>query len=396
MNAFDIGILVVAGLAAFGGWRMGFLARVLSWVGLGAGVYLAVRYLPNIVNFFSVSGSVARVALAVAVLLVFAFVGQGIGLMVGSRLHSVLPFGGFRVFDRLVGALLGVIGVLALVWMLAPSLAAVPGTVSQLTTGSAIARWVSNESGRLGINPPNTLEALRRLVGEEGFPQVFTTFGPSLNTGQPPASAPISASELDAVEASTVKVEGQACGRIQEGSGWAAGNDLVVTNAHVVAGEPAGQTAVLLPDGTRLQATVVLYNPDVDIALLKVQGLGEAPLPIASATSGEEGAVLGHPNGQDPLAVQPAEVADRVTAVGEDLYGTKRISRRVLVLASRLTYGDSGAPLVDAAGQVVGIAFAIAPDKATTAYALDASAELSPLLNEPLTRAVSTQDCVDD
>jgi S1-C subfamily serine protease len=394
VNAFDIGILVAAGLAALGGWRMGFLARVFSWVGLGAGIYFAVRYLPNIVGFFALSGSVARVALAVAVLLVFAFVGQGAGLMVGSKLHSVLPFGGARALDRLVGALLGVAGVLALVWLLAPSLAAVPGGVSQLTTGSTIARWVSNETGRLGLFPPNTLQALRRLVGEDGFPQVFTTFGPSQDAGQPPAGDPLSAPVLAAAEASTVKVEGEACGRLQEGSGWTVEDNLVVTNAHVVAGEPTGSTYVLLPNGARLPATVVLYNPDVDIALLRVAGLGEAPLPVANATSGQTGAVLGHPNGQDGVAVQPAAVANQVTAVGEDLYGTRRTTRHVLVLAARLTYGDSGAPLVNPSGQVVGIAFAIAPDKATTAYALDASAELVPLLNEPHEVAVSTQSCV--
>lgn len=395
MNAFDIGILVVAALAAFGGWRMGFLARVFSWVGLGAGVYLAVRYLPNIVNFFAVSGSVARVALAIAVLLVFAFVGQGLGLMVGSRLHAVLPFGGARALDRLVGALLGVLGVLALVWLLAPSLAAVPGSISRLTTGSVIARWLSNESDSLGLDPPNTLQALRRLVGEDGFPQVFTTFGPSQNAGNPPTGDPLSSAVLASAEDSTVKVEGQACGRLQEGSGWTVDNDLVVTNAHVVAGEPAGATYVLLPDGARLQATVVVYNPDVDLALLDVPGLGEAPLPVESAVSGEQGVVLGHPNGQDALAVQPATVANKVTAVGEDLYGKRRTSRHVLVLAARLTYGDSGAPLVNVAGQVVGIAFAIAPDKATTAYALAASTELAPILAEPHSRAVSTQTCID-
>jgi len=313
---------------------------------------------------------------------------------VGSRLHAVLPFGGVRSLDRLVGALLGVVGVLAIVWLLAPSLAAVPGTISQLTTGSAIARWVSNESRRVGLDPPNTLEALRRLVGEDGFPQVFTTFGPSQDAGQPPSADPLSSGVLSAAEASTVKVEGQACGRIQEGSGWAVSNDLVVTNAHVVAGEPAGSTYVLLPSGDRLPASVVLYNPDVDIALLKVAALGETPLQLASPSSGQRGTVLGHPNGQDSIAVQPATVANQVTAVGEDLYGTHKTTRQVLVLAARLTYGDSGAPLVDKAGRVIGIAFAIAPDRPTTAYALSASAELAPLLSKARATPVTTEACV--
>lgn len=394
MNAFDIAILVVAGLAALGGWRMGFLSRVFSWLGLAGGLYLGVRYLPSAVKWFSVSGSVARIALAVAVLLVAAFVGQALGLMVGSRLRAVLPFGGIRLADRGVGAALGVAGVLAAVWLLAPSLAAVPGKLSELTTGSAIARWVSNESRTLGFQPPDTVQALRQLVGQDGFPQVFTEFGPSQDTGHPPVGDPLAGNVLAAAESSTVKVFGQACGMVQEGSGWAVARNLVVTNAHVVAGEGVGQTEVLLPDGQVKGAVVVLFNPNIDLALLSVPGLGEAPLTIAPASRGQHGAVLGHPNGQDALAVQPASVADKVVAKGEDLYYRHETLRRVLVLAAELAKGDSGAPLVSASGDVVGIAFAIAPDRPTTAYALSTS-ELAQVLQEPHAQAVSTQTCLD-
>jgi S1-C subfamily serine protease len=393
VNAFDIGTITLAALAALGGWRMGFLARVFSWLGMGAGLYVAVRFLPDVVTFFNLSGSVARVALAVAVLLGGAFIGQGLGFMVGSRLHSVLPPGGVRTLDRAVGSLLGVIGIVAVLWLLAPSLAAVPGPVSELTTGSVIARWVTNESRAVGLSPPNTLQALRRLVGENGSPQVFTQFGPSEDAGHPPATDPLGAAVLSAAGASTVKVKGAACGLYQEGSGWAVARDLIVTNAHVVAGEPAGQTSVLLPDGTTRPATVVLYNPDVDLALLNVPGLGEAPLPLGSGSRGQTGAVLGHPNGQDPLAVQPAAIATEVTALGQDLYDTRNTERNVFVLAAKLTYGDSGAPLVDTQGKVVGIAFAIAPDRGTTAYALSTS-ELRPLLAQPHSRAVGTEACL--
>jgi S1-C subfamily serine protease len=394
VNALDIGILVVAGFAMLGGWRLGFFARVFSWVGLGAGIYLAVRFMPNIVNFIGVSGSVTRMVVAVGVLVGGALIGQGVGLMVGSRLHSVLPpFAGVRALDRLVGALVGALGVFAALWLLAPSLAAVPGTVSQLTTGSVITRWLSNETRDYGLTPPNTLQALRRLVSEDGFPQVFDQIVPGQDVGPPPGSVPLAPALVTSVSASTVKVEGEACGRIQEGSGWTVDPGLVVTNAHVVAGEPAGSTSVLLPDGTVKPATVVLYNPDVDLALLSVPGLGEQPLQLGEGSVGEKGAVFGHPNGQDPLDVQPATIAQEVTAVGEDLYGNRSTERRVYVLAAQLTYGDSGAPVVGAGGQVLGIAFAIAPDRPTTAYALSTS-ELRPILLQPHSTAVSTEGCV--
>ncbi|HTT92201.1 MAG TPA: MarP family serine protease [Acidimicrobiales bacterium] len=394
MNALDIGILVVAGFAMLGGWRLGFFGRVFSWLGLGAGLYLAVRFMPNIVSFVGLSGSVARMVLAVGVLVGGALIGQAVGLMVGSRLHAVLPpFAGVRTLDRLVGAVVGALGVFAALWLLAPSLSAVPGTVSQLTTGSVITRWLSNETRSYGLSPPNTLQALRRLVSEDGFPQVFDQIVPGQDVGPPPGSVPLAPSLVTSVSASTVKVEGQACGRIQEGSGWTVGPDLVVTNAHVVAGEPAGSTSVLMPDGTVKPATVVLYNPDVDLSLLSVPGLGEQPLQLGQGSVGDKGAVFGHPNGQDPLAVQPATIAQEVTAVGEDLYDNRSTERKVYVLAAKLTYGDSGAPVVGADGQVLGIAFAIAPDRPTTAYALSTS-ELRPLLSAPHSTAVSTEGCV--
>jgi S1-C subfamily serine protease len=322
-----------------------------------------------------------------------AFVGQAIGMMVGSRLHAVLPFGGVRFIDRVVGALVGAVGVLAALWLLAPSLAAVPGTISRLATGSTITRWLSNETRSYGLNPPDTLQALRRLVSQDGFPQVFNSIVPGQDVGAPPGSIPLSPTLQSSVSASTVKVQGQACGRIQEGSGWTVAPGLVVTNAHVVAGEPAGSTSVLLPDGTTRPATVVLYNPDVDIALLSVPSLGEAPLPVGDGAIGEKGAVFGHPNGQDLLAVQPATLAQEVTAVGEDLYGKQATKRHVFVLAADLTYGDSGAPVVGTQGQVLGIAFAIAPDRPSTAYALSTS-ELRPLLADRHSGPVSTQGCV--
>jgi len=393
VNALDIAILVVVAFAMLGGWRLGFFGRVFSWLGLGVGLYLAVRFMPNIVNFVGLSGSVSRMVLAVAVLVGGALIGQAIGLMLGSRLHSVLPFGGARTVDRAVGAFVGALGVFAALWLLAPSLAAVQGTVSRLATGSVITRWVYNETRSYGLSPPDTLQALRRLVSEDGFPQVFDQIVPGQDVGHPPGSVPLPAAVVSEVSASTVKVEGEACGRIQEGSGWTVDPGLVVTNAHVVAGEPAGSTSVLLPDGTVKQATVVLYNPDVDLALLSVPGLGEPPLPVGAGTVGQKAAVFGHPNGQKSLQVQPATIAQEVTAVGQDLYDKRSTERRVFVLAAGLTYGDSGAPLVGTHGQVVGIAFAIAPDRPTTAYALS-TAELRPILVQPHSSAVSTDGCV--
>lgn len=195
------------------------------------------------------------------------------------------------------------------------------------------------------------------------------------------------------VAASTVRVEGQACNEIQDGSGFTVASDLVVTNAHVVAGEPLGQTAVILPSGRRAPAMVVAFDPNRDLALLAVPRLGEQPLHLAIGKQGESGAVFGHPGGQTNLAVLPAKIAQEITAVGRDLYDRHTTSRDVFVLASNLAPGDSGGALVSQAGAVIGVAFAIAPDSPGTSYALSTT-ELQAVLATRAATAVSTGPCL--
>ena len=122
--------------------------------------------------------------------------------------------------------------------------------------------------------------------------------------------------------------------------------------------------------GNRVQASVSSFDTDRDLAVLRVPRLGLQPLPIASADVGARGAVFGHPRGQDEVAVSPSVIRQHVEAVGRDLYDSHTTRRQVFILAADLEPGDSGGPLVDTAGRVVGVAFAIAPDRPGTAYAL--------------------------
>jgi S1-C subfamily serine protease len=133
------------------------------------------------------------------------------------------------------------------------------------------------------------------------------------------------------------------------------------------------------PDGQRLPARLVHFDDNRDIALLRVPGLGQAPLSVAAADVGEAAAVFGHPGGQIDVRVAPATISDRQIAVGRDLYNNERTRREIFFLAARLQPGDSGAALVDVDGAVVGVAFAIAPDRSSTAYALT-EAELNAAL----------------
>jgi S1-C subfamily serine protease len=373
MNLLDLLIVALGVSAGIGGYRLGLIARALSWAGMTVGLIVTAHFLPNVIDAFDGPDPTGRLMIAVGVLLGGAFVGQAIGLVVGSKAHLAMPPGS-RPLDRAAGAVTGVLGVLVAVWLLVPAMGDVPGRIALEARTSKIARFLATTAPQ----PPDALRTLRNLVGEGQFPRVFSELQAAPDTGPPPASSGLSQQVLDAAVLSTVKVEGPACGRIQEGSGFVVQPGIVVTNAHVVAGED--RTTLLERSGRRVSATVVAFDPDRDLAVLAADVRG-APLPIAGADIHDKGAVLGYPGG-GPLVVSPFEVRDEVTAVGRDLYDSHDTRRKVLILASNLAPGDSGAALVDPAGEVVGVAFAIAPDRPGTSYALDVT-ELRAALSAP-------------
>jgi S1-C subfamily serine protease len=387
VNTLDL-IVVLGGVAAaVGGYRLGFLARAASWIGLGVGLFVAARLLPSAMALFQGPDPTSKLMVASVLLIGGAFAGQALGLVAGSSLARAVPHGTARTVDRGIGAFFGTLGVLAALWLLLPAVADVPGAVSREARSSTIAQWLD----RTAPAPPDTLQALRRLVGETNFPRVFESLRPAEVVGPPPASTGIPTPVLDRVAASTVRVSGEACNRVQEGSGFAAGDDLVVTNAHVVAGER--RTEVTRPDGRDLRATVVHFDADRDLAVLQVPGLDQQPLPVGSTRVNARGAVFGHPGGQEKLRIAPAAVANRVDAMGRDLYDNRSTRRDVFILAADLRPGDSGGALVDANGAVVGVAFAIAPDRPGTSYALT-SRELNTALAAPRRPNAGTGPCL--
>jgi S1-C subfamily serine protease len=388
LNLLDLFILLVAGAAAYGGYRLGFLARIFSWAGLAVGALVADRFLPDVVSFFSSSDPQIRLIAAISFLVGASMLGQGLGLAVGSLLHAALPLGaGLRQGDRVAGSVLGVAGVLTAVWVLTPALSAVSGWPAEATRGSAIAHLVED----VAPAPPETMQALRRFVQDGTFPAVFNELRRSPDPGPPPIEGLPEAVHQRVVH-STVKVTGEACRRIQEGSGFAAGPDLIVTNAHVVAGEKAPRVEPFQGPKS-LPATVVLFDTNRDLALLRVPGLSEQPLPLGKAKEGDTGAVYGHPGGGD-LRAAPAKISQELIAVGRDIYDRADTRRSIFVLASALRPGDSGAALIDKAGDVVGVAFAIAPDKPGVSYALT-DKELRPVLAAAGSTPVSTGGCLD-
>ncbi len=371
-----------------GGYRLGLVTGGTSCVLLVQALVLATLAVPAVVTFLGGTDPTIRLLIGAFFFVGAGSAGQYVGRLAGKRYRAELSLGPYVAYDRVAGAAAAPFVVLLGLWLLVlPALSDVTGAPARLARHSLVARVVD----ALLPAPPDASQALRRLAGPAASPQVFGGLLPSLDTGPPPVDVPLTPATIDRVIASTVKIEGTACRSERDGSGFAVARDLVMTNAHVVAGQD--DTVVVRPDGRRLDATPVAFDPDRDLALLSVPGLGQAPLPIGAGAVGTTVGVFGHPGGQASIRVSPASIRQQVRAVGRGLYGSAIVRRDVYVLAAKLAPGDSGAALVDEDGQVVGVAFAIAPDQDTTAYALTAE-ELRPVLETVGPAPVDTGPCL--
>jgi S1-C subfamily serine protease len=390
VNFLDLLIVAAAAAAGVFGYRLGFVRRITSWIGLVGGVVLAVVLVDDVTELLRGAPPRTRLLGALAFVLLMATAGQAIGHVIGNALHKSVGRGtALNQSDRVAGAVLGVTGVLTLMWLLIPALASSPGWPARAVRDSAVARAID----RLAPEPPADAEALGRLVGDQSLPEVFDTLT-SPDAGTPPQHG-VAADVARRVSRSVVKVEGSVCGRIQEGTGFFAARNLVVTNAHVIAGieHPRVETV----GGATDDADVVAFDPDRDLAVLDVD-LDTPALTRADGHVDQQGSLFGHPAG-GPLRESPMRIAEQISARGTNIYHSAPTTRDVFVLAAVTEPGDSGAPVVDQEGQVVGVLFAFDLSEPNTAYALT-DTELDPVLDPVAASrartAVSTGDCLDE
>lgn len=374
MNGFDLAILAAAGLAALGGFRLGFIRRSVGWLGTALGLTVAFVILPSILEQFAGEERPRLVLVAAAVLFAGALLGQAAGLLVAASLRINLP-SPIRGVDRVAGAVLGAVIVLLAVWLLLPIMKSIPTWPSEQADSSAIAGVIDDTLP----DAPDALGGLAGVIDELALPTVFSDPSEIPEVTAPPVASPLAPALEATVAASAVRVSGVACNYIQQGSGFVLEPGLVVTNAHVVAGHES--TEVEIPGVGRYAGRIVLFDPLVDLALVEVPELPAPPLALVGAEPGGQGIIAGYPGG-GPLELSPYEVAQHVTARGTDIYSDAAVERDVLVLAAVLAPGDSGSPVVDQSGAVVGMAFAVAPESAEVAYALS-DAELEEALARP-------------
>ena len=391
-NALDV-VLVAAGLLfAVSGYRQGFVVGVLSFVGFLGGGVLGARVAPRIAELDAFVGF-PRSVVGLAVVFLAATVGQVLATVLGGALRRRLTWRSARRVDAAGGAVVSVLSLLLVAWLVGRAVASSPyPELASQVRRSAVMTTVDGlvpESGR------RFLADFRNLIDERGFPEVFSDLQAADEAGVEPPDAVLAASPaVRAVRDSVLKVTGeaQACDRLIEGSGFVYAPERLMTNAHVVAGVREPRVEV----GDRsLAATVVLFDPARDVAVLAVDGLQAPQLqPAAEPAEREQDAiVVGYPQ-DGPFNAAAARVIRTQDARGKDIYQQDDVVREIYSVRGLVLQGNSGGPLVDTSGDVLGVVFAAAADDQTIGYVLTwDEVEGAAQSGRERTRRVSTGDC---
>jgi S1-C subfamily serine protease len=339
-------IVVFAGLLALFGFRRGFIVAVLSFSGFALGSFIGTRLGPLLLSHGSASPYAPAFGL-VGALLAGAILASGLeGL--GFRLRRILVLPGLGVLDGVLGALLSAALGLAIAWILAAVVVQTAGT-AQLRADiqrSTILRELNQ------LLPPSG-SILNVLASLDPLPSIA---GP-LPDVSPPSAAIARDPGIRAASRSVVRVLGTACGLAIEGSGWVAQPGVVVTNAHVVAGEH-DTTVEVGGREPELSAYAIAFDPTDDIAVLRVPGLSLPSLALAGTPpAGLGGAILGYPE-NGPFDARPGRIGTTQRIVTDDAYGHGPVSRLLTPLRGLVRPGNSGGPLVDRHGSVLTTVFA--------------------------------------
>lgn len=364
INVIDILILIATLIGLANGYRRGFWLSLMQYVGLTVGVLLGAASARYVLDYLQINNPTARPLGAVLVLVIGGSLGSSIGFAVGEPIRrNILRTGIHTSTDSVAGAALSGFAVLLMCWFLGLSFSRGPSPeISQQIQRSAVLRALDSIAPR----PPGFLASVEQVLAGVQFPPVFAGLEPTLPTALP-LPATVDTPEVKHAEQEVVKVSSLGCGGIVTGSGIPLGNGYVATNAHVVSGTTSH--SIQKPDGTTFHATLVYFDPERDVAVLYVAGFTAPGMTFGPASRGTEGAVIGYPGGAAERVV-PAVVDGQVTAEGRDIYNQNLVTRQIFVLQATVRPGNSGGPLIDLKGRVLGMVFATSASDPNQAYAL--------------------------
>ncbi len=390
MNLADAIVGVIAVIAAIRGWRLGLVRQLFEMGGGFVGLMAGITIGPRVAGWFTEKPDIKALLIALGIVFVFLTAGQALGVWLGHKTSSFASRARLAPVDKGAGIAFGMVVTLLSYWIVGSLLVNGPSRpIARSLKHSYVLRTLNKFS-----TPPDIVSGLRQYLNTSGFPQVFVgmprTLGPPVEL--PPNS--VAGRAVRAARESTVRIVVDACDATSLGSGWVSADGTVVTNAHVV----AGGTDVNVEDANGSHdATVVLFDPGIDIAILKTSDLAGPPLELTTADleRGEGGAVLGYPgNAGGAFVPTRAAVAARFDALGRDIYGERKVNRDVYELRAVVRHGNSGGPFVLPTGEVAGVVFAASTTDKDTGYALTGD-EVQDEVAEgaTLTEEVSTGEC---
>lgn len=387
----DIAVLAVAFIAAVSGWRSGALGSLMSFVGVVLGAVAGVLLAPHLVT--QITGARAKLFAALFLILALVVIGEVAGVVLGRAVRGAIRNRTIRTIDSVIGVGLQLVAVLVAAWLLAtPLTSSQQPNLAAAVRGSKVLAQVDEVAPSWLKSVPNRLSA---LLNTSGLPDVLQPFGrtPIIAVSAPDptlAGNPV----VSTAQPSVVKIRGVApgCQKVLEGSGFVVAPNRVMSNAHVVAGS---DSVTVNASGTDYDATVVSYDPDADISILDVPNLPSQPLTFAdkSAETGTDALVLGYPGGGE-FAATPARIRETIELNGPDIYRTANVTREVYTVRGTVRQGNSGGPLMDLNGKVLGVVFGAAVDDPDTGFVLTAKEVSRQMARIGGTASVATGACI--
>ncbi|RKS06427.1 colicin V production protein [Nocardiopsis sp. Huas11] len=367
----DVVLFVLLLLFAVTGYRQGFIVGVFSFGGFIGGGVLPALTAPELIREW-VGDTGRQALLAIAVVFLSAALGQFLASYLGTMVRNKVTWDSARVIDAVGGAIVSGLSVLLVAWFIGSTVAnsALPYVASQVRDS----RILQSVDSLMPEAAHNGFSTFRRIVDQSSFPQVFSGLGTGeLAEVEPPDPDVLTTQELIDSSRSVVKVLGTApeCQQRVEGTGFVYAEDRIMTNAHVVAGV-TDDLRVVTRDGYQLEATLVLFDAQQDLAVLHVPDLDLEPLAFDhEAAQGDDAVVAGFPRNSGFTAV-PARVRAKQTAQGPDFYHSQQVSREIYQVRAVVRPGNSGGPLLAPDGSVYGVVFAAATNEDETGYVLTA------------------------
>jgi len=388
----DIAVIGVALIAAISGWRSGALGSLMSFVGVILGAIAGVMLAPHLVSH--IDSSRGKLFTALFLILALVVIGEVAGVVLGRAVRGSIRSGPVRFADSVIGVALQLIVVLIAAWLLGSPLTSSNQTnLAAAVTGSKVITEVDKYAPDWLRTVPDRMSA---LLSTSGLPDALEPLGgTSIQTVDAPDASLAESLVVARSRPSVVKIRGvaPACQKVLEGTGFVIAPNRVMSNAHVVAGSDS--VTVEAEDGNEYDATVVSYDPNSDISILDVPNLPIQPLQFAEepAKSGTDAVVLGFPGGGDFVAT-PARVREIIELSGPDIYKTTTVNREVYTIRGLVRQGNSGGPMINRAGQVIGVVFGAAVDDNDTGFVMTTDEVSRQLAKVGNTSEVPTGACI--